>query len=86
MEASTGVTYIAYEVQPKETLYSLSKTFGMSQEGFIALNPQLKAGVEIGMVLKVPSQAPPKKDRKEYTALSKKNQFWITVKWCFFAV
>jgi LysM repeat protein len=76
MEASTGVTYIAYEVQPKETLYSLSKTFGMSQEGFIALNPQLKAGVEIGMVLKVPSQAPaPKEDRKEYTALSKKISF-----------
>jgi LysM repeat protein len=76
MEASTGVTYIAYEVQPKETLYSLSKTFGMSQEGFIALNPQLKAGVEIGMLLKVPSQASaPKEDRKEYTALSKKISF-----------
>jgi hypothetical protein len=28
MEASTGVTYIAYEVQPKETLYSLSKLSG----------------------------------------------------------
>jgi LysM repeat protein len=76
MEASTGVTYIADEVQPKETLYSLSKTFGMSQEGFIALNPQLKAGVEIGMLLKVPSQASaPKEDRKEYTALSKKISF-----------
>jgi LysM repeat protein len=76
MEASTGVTYIAYEVQPKETLYSLSKTFGMSQEGFIALNPELNNGVEIGMVLKVPSQAAnPQEDRKEYAALSKKISF-----------
>jgi LysM repeat protein len=76
MEASTGVTYIAYEVQPKETLYSLSKTFGMSQEGFIALNPELNDGVEIGMILKVPSQASSsQEDRKEYTALSKKISF-----------
>ncbi|MGO4817988.1 LysM peptidoglycan-binding domain-containing protein [Flavobacterium sp. W22_SRS_FP1] len=76
MEVSTGVTYIAYEVQPKETLYSLSKTFGMSQEGFIALNPELNNGVEIGMVLKVPSQASySQEDRKEYTALSKKISF-----------
>jgi hypothetical protein len=39
----------------------------------LSLNPQLKAGVEIGMVLKVPSQLPLQEDRKEYTALSKKS-------------
>jgi hypothetical protein len=70
MEASTGVTYIAYEV-PKETLYSLSKTFGMSQEGFIALNPQLN-GVEIGMVLKVPLKLLPKRGQERVYSFVKK--------------
>jgi hypothetical protein len=54
MKASAGVTYIAYEFNPKK-LFIVCQSFGMSQEGFIALNPQLTNGVEIGMVLRVPS-------------------------------
>lgn len=70
MKPSSQVAYTTYQVQPKETLYSLSKTFGMSQEDFIALNPELKNGVEIGMILKVPSKASVvEEDKKEYTAL-----------------
>jgi LysM repeat protein len=76
LKASAYITYVSYIVQPKETLYSLSKSFGMSQEGFIALNPQLTNGVEIGMLLKVPSKASSSvEDRKEYIALSKKISF-----------
>jgi LysM repeat protein len=75
------ITYTTYEVQPKETLYSLSKTFGMSQDDFIALNPELSNGVEIGMVLKVPTQtARAQEDVKEYTALSNKVGFGIRKK------
>lgn len=47
--------YATYEVKPKETLYSLSKMFDMSQEELLVLNPELKNGVEIGMLLKVPA-------------------------------
>lgn len=47
--------YATYEVKPKETLYSLSKMMNMSQEELLALNPELKNGVEIGMLLKVPA-------------------------------
>jgi LysM repeat protein len=76
LRAPTEITYVAYEVQPKETLYSLSKTFGMSQEDLIAINPELNNGVEIGMVLKVPAIiSAPQEDRKDYTALSKKISF-----------
>jgi LysM repeat protein len=76
LKASADITYVSYIVQPKETLYSLSKSFGMSQEGFIALNPQLTNGVEIGMLLKVPSKASSSVEgRKEYIALSKKISF-----------
>lgn len=52
---NTTPNYLSYEVKPKETLYSLSKIAGMSQDEFIALNPDLKSGVEIGMVVKMPA-------------------------------
>lgn len=72
-KALTVVDYVAYEVQPKETLYSLSKMFEMTQDELIALNPELVNGVEIGMLLKVPSKLQASvDDKKEYMALSKK--------------
>ena len=45
-----------HEVKPKETLYSLCQTFGVSKEELITLNPALIDGVKIGMILKVPSK------------------------------
>ncbi|MGY5850197.1 LysM peptidoglycan-binding domain-containing protein [Salegentibacter sp. F14] len=45
-----------YEVQPKETLYSLSKRFEVEQDSLIALNPALEDGLKTGMVLKVPNK------------------------------
>ncbi|MEO7976308.1 LysM peptidoglycan-binding domain-containing protein [Flavobacterium sp.] len=48
-------TYMEYQVKPKETFYSLSKTFHTSQEELTELNPALSEGVKEGMVLKVPS-------------------------------
>ena len=72
--AANEVKYTTYEVQPKETLYSLSKTYGISQEDFIVLNPELKNGVEIGMIVKVPAKAAQlNEDKKEYLSLTKKN-------------
>jgi LysM repeat protein len=72
-KALTVVDYVAYEVKPKETLYSLSKMFEMTQEELIALNPELNNGVEIGMLLRIPSKAPVAiGDKKEYKSLSKK--------------
>ena len=53
-KTTVATKYITYEVNPKETLYSLSKMAGMSQEEFLVLNPELKEGVEIGMLVKLP--------------------------------
>ena len=51
----SNVTLVDYEVQPKETLYSLSKKFDIAQGELITLNPDLQDGLKIGMLLKVPS-------------------------------
>jgi LysM repeat protein len=71
-----AINYINYEVKPKETLYSLSKMSGLSQEEFIKLNPALSNGVEVGMIIKVPESASIPQEtetKKVYTSLSKKS-------------
>ncbi|MFA9194649.1 LysM peptidoglycan-binding domain-containing protein [Flavobacterium sp. FBOR7N2.3] len=67
--------YVSYEVKPKETLYSLSKKFNLSQDELVALNPELKNGVEIGMLLKVPTNGmfSNVSENKVYTDLTAKN-------------
>lgn len=66
--------FVDYEVKSKETLYSLSKTFGLSQEELIAFNPELKSAVNEGMILKVPATASIFQEAKKvYTSLSKKS-------------
>ncbi|MEO8252832.1 MAG: LysM peptidoglycan-binding domain-containing protein [Flavobacterium sp.] len=67
--------YSTYEVKPKETLYSLAKMFDVSQEELIALNPELKNGVEKGMQLKVPfnTSFPTVSENKVYADLAPKS-------------
>ncbi|WP_371134764.1 LysM peptidoglycan-binding domain-containing protein [Flavobacterium sp.] len=73
-KVSTAVNYLNYTVKPKETLYSLSKMSGMSQEGLIALNPALSQGVVEGMILKFPATISiPQETKKEYAVISKKS-------------
>ena len=70
VKTNAAVNYLNYEVKPKETLYSLSKMSGMSQEELIALNPALSQGVVEGMILKVPSTtAIPQETKKEYVCI-----------------
>jgi LysM repeat protein len=73
-KVSTAVNYLNYTVKPKETLYSLSKMVGMSQEELITLNPSLSQGVVEGMILKVPATISiPQETKKEYAVISKKS-------------
>ena len=51
----TNTTYMEYQVKPKETFYSLTRIFHITQEELVSLNPTLSEGVKEGMVLKVPS-------------------------------
>lgn len=68
------IDYKNYEVKSGETLYSLSKNFGLSQEDLIVLNPILSNGVVEGMALRVPTAVSVLQEtRKSYTQLSKKS-------------
>lgn len=46
---------LVHEVQPKETLYSLSKKYSLSVDDIVAVNPDVKElGLQLGMKIKIP--------------------------------
>uniref|UniRef100_UPI004056FEDE amino acid ABC transporter substrate-binding protein n=1 Tax=Alistipes sp. TaxID=1872444 RepID=UPI004056FEDE len=47
--------YLYYVVKPKETIYSLARRFGISEEEFIALN-NLEGGLKAGAIVRIPKQ------------------------------
>ncbi len=48
--------YIAHKIQPKETLYGLSKRYGVTQDAIKALNPEVSRRMPIGATLLIPRQ------------------------------
>jgi len=46
--------FVYHDVQPKETLYGLSKKYNVSIDEIIALNPELKEGLKFGQTIKFP--------------------------------
>ncbi len=47
-------TFELYRVPAKQTLYSLSKTYGITQDSIFKLNPAIENGLKVGMILKLP--------------------------------
>ena len=57
----------SYKVQPKDTLYGISKKYGITVEELTAANPTLKDGLKIGMELIIPKPSVPQlKDTVNY--------------------
>ena len=50
-----GKLFKYYQVQPQETLFSLTRRFGISRDSLVSLNPALIDGLKSGMVLKIPN-------------------------------
>ncbi|OOV27661.1 peptidoglycan-binding protein [Flavobacterium sp. LM5] len=71
---TSPLVYQNYTVKPKETFYSLSKLTGLSQEELTVLNPDLKNGVQEGMLLKLPSNV-----KLETVPLIQKNKTQLSV-------
>ncbi|APZ46570.1 hypothetical protein BW723_09830 [Polaribacter reichenbachii] len=45
--------FVVYEVKKGDTFYSLNKTFEVSRGELLQLNPELKEGLKVGMLLKI---------------------------------
>ena len=44
---------VTYTVLPKETVYGLSKKFGITTDEFLAMNPEAKDGLKAGQVITI---------------------------------
>jgi len=44
----------SHVVQPKETIYGISRQYNVSQDDLIAANPQIKDGLKVGQTLVIP--------------------------------
>lgn len=53
-ENQTVTKDIEYRVERKETLYRITRKFNISSDELLARNPNLKNGVKVGMVLRIP--------------------------------
>lgn len=52
---SANGNYTIVKVEPKQTIFSLSKEYGISAEEFLNLNPEAKKGLIVGMEINVPA-------------------------------
>jgi LysM repeat protein len=53
---SDGKSAKIHVVEPKETLYSISKEYNVSIEDLEKLNPEIKDGLQIGFRIKIPNE------------------------------
>lgn len=57
-QASDTARFIYHEVKPQQTLYSLSRDYGVSIADLRNVNPQLEEGLKEGQTLKIPRPKP----------------------------
>lgn len=60
-----------YVVKPKETASSIANDYGITEQELISLNPELKKGVKLGMILRVPKGQRKEPVKKEQGNLMK---------------
>lgn len=60
IETINGKKFIIHKVDEKETLYGISKRYGVTVNQILEFNPTADAGLEIGRILKVPYIPKPK--------------------------
>ncbi len=52
-----GKLYFMHKVQAKQTIYSIGKAYGVTEEELLAANPDLKNGLKAGAIIFVPVSA-----------------------------
>jgi LysM repeat protein len=54
LQEENGKSYLMHEVQKKETMFSIAKSYAVDVNELITLNPGTDAGIKKGQVIKIP--------------------------------
>lgn len=54
--------FIYLEIKPKQTIYSITKEYKISEDALKSLNPQLKDGLKVGDVIRIPKKSTDEKE------------------------
>ena len=65
-----GKTFYVYEVPAKQTIYSITRTYGITREELIRFNPQVEDGLRAGDVLLLPKGETESTESKELTEVA----------------
>ncbi len=60
-EVINGKIYVLYKVEGGETVFSISTKYGVSMRDVVAASPEVKKGLQVGMVIRVPYKKRAKK-------------------------
>lgn len=52
-----GTVYYLHKVLPRQTVYSICKAYGLTQQELAAANPEIKDGLKAGAILLIPTSA-----------------------------
>ncbi len=80
-EIINGKTFIIHQVDAGETLYAISKRYGVTVEQLVAQNPAADGGLEIAQILRVPyipKARPAQQGGKTHTVAAQETLFSIS--------
>jgi LysM repeat protein len=70
-------SYIEHKVEPKQTLYAISKLYNISMDEVVRFNPELEAGLKTGQIIKIPRKITvptyQKPEKKEHAVINDDN-------------
>lgn len=58
VERKNGKLFVKHKVEPKETLYALSRKYGVPVAQIVESNPAVEASIMIGQIVLIPRKAP----------------------------
>lgn len=79
LETINGKQFIVHQVDPKETLYSISRRYKVTVAILVENNPKADAGLSVGQELKIPyaGKAKPEKENLTHKVVAKETLFSI---------
>ena len=80
LTTADSANFAFHKVEARQTLYSISKMYGVSIETLNAFNPELKEGLKVGQIIKIPRDKKTIKEEKKKLVVEEKKMDQLSKK------